>query len=132
MPDQALHTLLDLTLDKNAPVLILYTEQLSPRLRYVCEFIFNHALKVNIELTADINAWKNSPHFKINYSKSALPEGLQVMPHGLLFEKSISEQKPAAVFKNDVLYFYETLSPESGAFHFDVFSAVFYFISRYE
>lgn len=130
MPDkQALYTLLNLKTGGHAPVFIIYAEQPSQRLSYTCEFIFNHVLKVDFQITHDLGSWQNSEHYKISYSTKPAGDVFQILPHALLFEKNISGIKPVPFFKNNQIYFYEN---NNGDLHFDVFAAAFYFISRYE
>lgn len=113
---------LNIEVKQNAPNFIVYAESKTPRLEYVCEFIFNHALNVNVLITDNWREFQSSPHFKINYSQKPSESIFQINPKGILFQKTVSEKKPEAVLKNELIYFFEH----------DVFAAVFYFISRYE
>ncbi|MBX3163469.1 MAG: polysaccharide deacetylase family protein [Bacteroidetes bacterium] len=113
---------LNIDVKPNAPNFIVYAESKTPRLQYVCEFIFNHALNVNVVVTDNWREFQASPYFKINYSQKPCEGVFQINPKGILFQKTVFEKKPEAVFKNDMIYFFEH----------DVFAAVFYFISRYE
>lgn len=124
---EVLHTLLGPEL-ANTTSFIIYSGKKSERLNYVCEFIFNHSLKVNYSITNDIKEFEGSECYRINYSDVDFPNVFQVIPHLLLFEKGVSEDKTQSKVKDGLIYFFEN---EKG-FHFDVFSAVFYFISRYE
>jgi hypothetical protein len=116
--------------DKNQASFIVFAGENSQRLEYVCRFIFNHSLKVNFTICTDEEVFKSSPLFRINYSER-LPDGaFRIKPAGLLSEKKIPENKPEAFVKNEMLYFFENgIEPD---FHFDIFSAVFYMISRIE
>jgi hypothetical protein len=131
---QGLHTLLGLDISSNAPGIIIYTSEKSERLDYACEFIFSHVLKLKYAITSQPGEFENSAYFKINYSSTVMNEIFQVIPGGLLMEKKITELKPEAVFINDTIYFYvnEEIKKDDKTFAFDIFSAVFYFISRLE
>jgi hypothetical protein len=127
---QGLYTLLDLDVSKKHPNLVIYAEQSSERLDYVCEFIFNHVLGINYKLTTDTAYFNESKDIRINYSSKNMGSLMQIYPDSLLDERNITEEKPVAVFESGMLYFYKTSLEDY--FPYDVFSAVFYFISRYE
>jgi len=125
-----LHTLLDLDLPRNSPSVYIYTQHKTGRLNYVCDFIFNQVLKLNYTLTSDIAGFTKIEAARINYSTESIEGVFQVVPHTLLAETGINESKPEPVFENGMIYFYR--NREKKEFSFDIFSAVFYFISRYE
>jgi hypothetical protein len=130
---QALHTLLQLEPSAQAPVFIVYSTQLTERLDYTCGFIFRHVLKVNYQITSNLEEFERSPHFKINYSAREMPLHVQVIPHSLLFEKGISSSVPTPGIKEGKFrLFAGPPVSDPRTLDFDLFSAVFYFISRYE
>ncbi len=129
---QGLNLLLNATKEGATPV-IIYCPTTPERLIYTCEFVFNTVLKVQYLITSSKSEFEASPHFRVNYSAEHFAGIVQVMPGPLLFDTGIAEKKPAPFFKNELIYFYKTAEPITGyLFHFDIFSAVFYFISRYE
>lgn len=67
---------------------------------------------------------------KINYSHKEAPEFLQIVPQGLLFEKNIKKQKIKMRTWEKLPVFFET--EKKNTIPFDLFSAAFYLISRYE
>ncbi|WP_317900141.1 DUF7033 domain-containing protein [Aurantibacillus circumpalustris] len=125
-----LKTLLDLNVEEADSLFIIYAEQPTKRFSYTCGFIFNHFLKSNYKITSDVLEFKTSKHFKINYSHQKIEGAFQLIPQGLLNEIAITPIKPIPSFKNEMIYFYE--NNIENVFSYDVFSAVFYFISRYE
>ncbi len=127
---EGLNNLLNLGDLNSATTIIVFSEKLSARINYVCEFIFEHVLKIKCVLTSDINEFEASSFFRINYSDRQLNNSLQILPQAILFEKGVSENKPEGKIRNNLIYFY--CDKESKDFHFDIFSSVFYFISRYE
>lgn len=133
---QSLYTLFDLNVASQAPLIEIYTEQHLPRLNYVCQFIFELTLNVPFRIIHDLEEFETiNNSLKINYSETACTaQFFQVVPSGLLQQKEISEAKPSAIVKNGMIYFYPSnAKPESEKLcHFDVFSAVFYCISRME
>ena len=128
---EGLHSLLELNVKPGTPSFIIYSERLTARLDYVCEFVFKHQFNVTFEITDRLAEFEKSSLYKINYSNRELSNALRILPNGLLDEKGNDRVKPEPVFKNGSIYFYESKT-DAHAFHFDVFSSVFYFISRYE
>lgn len=125
----AWHTLFGLDVSPDASRVLIYSEQLSVRLDYTCRFIFGHVLKLNYQLTSDRVAAEQTEIPVISYSDSGPEKKIWIRPAGLLFETGIREQKPEPVYTDGMVYFY---SQEDTGFPYDIFSAVFYFISRYE
>lgn len=95
--------------------IIVYSPQLTARLKYVCKFIFNQGMLCNYSLTSDENEFLNSKLTKINYSDKAFENAINILPEGLLNNGVL--RKPA-------------LDPKQNGF--DLFSAVFFFIGRVE
>ena len=60
---EGLNTLLNLSIEANAPTFIIYVDTKSERLNYVCQFIFNTVLKVNYSLTNTISEFESSSGF---------------------------------------------------------------------
>lgn len=116
--------------DEGAPYVWVYSPQRNQRLDYVSRFVFNRVLKCNYDITTSEEEYKRASGTRINYSLAQLP-GLQIKPEGLLNETNVRSNKPTALQANGQLYFFSIIRDNSG-FHFDVLSAVFYFISRYE
>jgi hypothetical protein len=107
---------------------IVYAEHLSSRLEYILKFVLTEQLGINFQLTNDKTFFTASDVPKLNYSKKDLHSSFQVIPEGLLSESAIRSQKPDIfIFKN-----YPAFFSSSGTIPFDIFSASFYLISRYE
>lgn len=67
---------------------------------------------------------------KINYSWTDFDNSLRISPSGLVFEKSIKTQIISTGSWQDMPVFF--ITDQGGEINFDLFSAVFYMISRYE
>ena len=109
--------------------MILFSENITNRLQYVCDFIGNEILNAPISITNDKSKFISSSEPRINYSPNAITNReLLVVPHALLFQKNIQPQKIECrlVNGNKALF----LTP--GDFPFDIFAATFYLLSRYE
>jgi hypothetical protein len=111
-------------------MILIYSPKLSNRLRYTIQFIFEEVCQIQCELTSDIQLFKESEKPKINYSKERIHDAeLFIQSSSLLFLEGISELNiPILKIENRILVF-----PNQHDDHgFDVFAAIFYFISRYE
>lgn len=115
----------------DAPRFVIYTPELSPRLEYVCGFIFTHVLRVHHRLSTNAADLQTKNDFAVNYSQRDIPGAYRIRPHKLLFETGVAARAPEPFFADGQLYLYHNVEGASGL-HFDLFSAVFYFISRME
>ncbi|GAB4200144.1 MAG: hypothetical protein Fur0023_03130 [Bacteroidia bacterium] len=104
-----------------SPEIIVFSEYTSNRLIYVLDFICKRVWQKNYIITQDIETFKHSDKIKINYSDRFIENAVNVYPLNLLNGTGID--------KNYHLHF-EVLQPQY--YHKDIFSEVFYFISRYE
>lgn len=126
---QTFHALLELEMPQDRQTALIYAKQNSPRLEYACRFIFNHVLKLNYKVTNDTLEFASSKEIRINYSDTNIDGAFQILPQGLIFERGVDGKKPESYFEEGMIYFNRTAS---GNFPYDLFSSVFYFISRYE
>jgi hypothetical protein len=125
--DQVLDMLFKPKVDDSTAAVLVYSPRSSPRLEYVCEFIFRQ-LRLNHRI---IHNETELPAFKglvINYSEKDIEGVLSIIPSGVLFESNVRLHVPASSMFNELWLLY----PNDSSLGFDVFSAVFYMISRYE
>jgi len=81
-------------------------------------------------LINDLNKLPHNDVPVINYSTDKIPGTFRIYPYGLLFESDIHDQKiNEVIYNDDIPAFFLTHQPD---LCFDVFSAVFYLVSRYE
>jgi hypothetical protein len=107
-------------------VLLIYSPISSTRLDYICATLFNKA----VSITSDKTLYLTCTYAKINYSEELLSDDdVRIIPAGLLFQNNIQDQQIQCFEWNGLTRFYET---ESGDLPFDLFSAAFYLIARYE
>lgn len=131
MNSDQLNTLFQLKAAANAPQILVYSSESSERLNYTCKFIFEHVLICNYAIVHDQTYFQNSNGIRINYSNTNLAHAFQIKPHLLLFESDVKENfKPEYELKSDQYMFFP--NKENCDLGFDIFSAVFYFISRYQ
>lgn len=107
-------------------MLFIYTTNISTRLQYILAELF----KNEYTLTNNIEQYLAHNGACINYSANAIKAlELQVVPHPLLQEKSIRNQDTECFDWIGYPVFFKT---NNGAIPFDIFSASFYLLSRYE
>ncbi len=107
-------------------MLFIYTTNISTRLQYILAELF----KNEYTLTNNIEEYLAHNGACINYSANAIKAlELQVVPHPLLQEKSIRNQDTECFDWIGYPVFFKT---NNGAIPFDIFSASFYLLSRYE
>lgn len=105
----------------------IYTPTTSNRLIYSCEHIFKQLLGIDYVITDHPD-----PDIHINYSNSEDVAGIQLIPNGLLNEEGHEQDwKDQIKFTNwnGVNICFQTKAEE---IPFDLFSAVFFHLSRYE
>ena len=111
-------------------MLLIFTPASSPRIEYVFELVFKNELAIDYCLTTDINKFVNWKHEKINYSTSRNGDEFFIKASSLLNEDFI-EKKEITVGEK---YHSKVLFPNGAScdLGFDVFSGIFYMVSRYE
>ena len=101
----------------------IYTKNNSNRLSYTVDFIFREIAQIPYQICTDDSLLSNHV---INYSDEELPINCyQISPSGLLFSKDYTNPNV------DSTFFY-LFRMNKGHHPFDVFSAIFYLISRME
>ncbi len=105
----------------------IYTQHLTSRIVYVTSFL-SEFYGCDFKLVNDKRECETE-HFFINYSDDNLENCLQIVPHGLLSEQSIRQINPEMTEWNGIPVFFAN---EGKGVPFDLFSAIFYLISRYE
>lgn len=109
--------------------MIIYSEKISERLLYILEYVFIERLGINFKLEPNKASFIADVGLKLNYSDENIPNVFQIVPHKLLFEKNINQEKPEVAFSHNSIHLY---SNDSGNLNFDILSAVFWLLSRYE
>jgi hypothetical protein len=108
---------------------IVYSEKITPRLRYITDFIGKEITGKAFELTNDAEVFKKYSGAKINYSHLSFEDcRFSIANCQLLFENAIKEQNISCFNLNGFKAFFKT----SGDYPFDIFAASFYLLSRYE
>lgn len=109
--------------------MIVYSTISSHRLHYVADFLSMALTGRPAVCSSDSQEYLKAEGIRINYSDQRLtPDELWIKPHGLLFEKGIREQVIECADWQGQLIFFHT----EGGLPFDLLSATFYLLSRYE
>lgn len=109
--------------------MLVYTTINSTRFNYILSVLFDTWNIKNGIVTQSIQDFNTYTGLKINYSAERITqEELWVVPHGLLNETFIAEQKIDVFEWHNLKVFFKT----GGDIPFDFLAASFYLITRYE
>ena len=111
--------------------LLIYSPKRSRRVRYVFRLIFHDLLKVDYHITTDIDEFQSSDIPKFIYGEKAFSDDLFFNSSGLLFDRGVDNIDLESFDHNGINAFFPVYNNQS-ALPFDVFSAIFYLVSRYE
>jgi hypothetical protein len=106
----------------------LFCPHKTERLKYIVDFCSEQLLAAPIDITTDFAAFSAAPAPKINYSDDSAGDALNIRPTGLLFTTGIEPQSTTCFEYNGRKAFF----PTDGDWPFDIFSAIFFLITRYE
>ena len=108
--------------------LLILVSGMSPRVHYIFDFIFLNQLGIAWEVTLSEADFKNYEGAKINYTSYRIGDHLFIKEYGLLTQKGVIDQQINLTEKNGLKIFFQ----EDCDTEFDIFSASFYLLSRYE
>ncbi len=111
-------------------MVLIYSDNLNPRIEYVFRLIFTTILRNEVSFTTKSNRFLKSNLPKINYSYERFGLEFYIKPHRFLHCKAIIQPDIRPVWYNGEKYFFESSS--DSIFPFDPFAAAFYLVSRYE
>ena len=105
--------------------MLVFTNHITPRLNYIIQTL----LGTEVIIVNDISTFINYDKDKINYSPNKITNNeLWIVPNNLLNTIGIHEQQIDCFEWNGLKAFFKT----DGDIPFDIFSASFYLLSRYE
>ena len=111
-------------------MLLVYTHKISPRLKYVFKHICTRILGIQVDFTAKIEEFIAHDSLKMSYTKQQLGNEFFIKSHDILFEQGLSDiDINMHDWGHTKCFFY---LGENCALPFDIFSASFYLLSRYE
>lgn len=113
-----------------ASTLLIYTPKLNARIEYIMRHCIEKMLGCSLEFTNSIETFIASTKIKISYSYKPLGNEFFIEKYGLLDEVGFNDIDISVSKWEDVPCFFRVSSESS--IPFDIFSASFYLLSRYE
>lgn len=110
-------------------MLLIYLPQNSPRTQYVFDLIFSEEFGLEYRTTNSREEFANFTGEKINYSEERIGERFFIKSSGELWERGINQKQISVEERNSMKVIFSNESDDLG---FDIFSAVFFMLSRYE
>ncbi|RDC57054.1 hypothetical protein DU508_07620 [Pedobacter chinensis] len=109
--------------------LIIFSSILTPRIKYIFNFIFKDILKAEVEFTGNVQHFLQSDQVKISYGEQPLADEIFFKSTSILFSNKVDELNIRTTLFGE----YQAPFPvQNSPFPFDVFAASFFMISRYE
>jgi len=111
-------------------MLLIYTHKVTPRFTYVMKQLFTRILGIEISFTVKVEDFIKHSGPRITYTKQPLQNEFFVRSNDLLYEQGINDLDIQVHDWDGVPCFFS--AGERSNIPFDIFSASFYLISRYE
>ena len=110
-------------------MILIYTPILTRRIEYIFKHIFNRLLLKDVKFTSTVEDFISFNGPKISYCQNQLSNEYFIKSNRILLEQGISYiDIKIKEWNNLKCFFYD----EKSSFPFDIFSASFYLLSRYE
>ncbi|MFA6128374.1 MAG: polysaccharide deacetylase family protein [Bacteroidales bacterium] len=113
---------------------LIYCPEENPRVQWTFDLVFTELLGIEYRLTSFRDELIHSEGPRLNYSFKAIADIPFIQASGLLFERVIRDQSANLIPGEKwagLPTIFNIAKPKSGP-PFDIFSAIFYFVSRYE
>ncbi len=110
---------------------LIYSPKQTARVRYVFRLVFEELLRIKPVFTSSVDEFQSSDMCKIIYGDKEISDDIFFQSSALLFEKGIGNPN-LEPFDFEGLKVIFPVYSKSSALPFDVFSAIFYFVARYE
>ncbi|WP_375239062.1 polysaccharide deacetylase family protein [Aurantibacter sp.] len=111
-------------------MLLVYTPQITPRVKYTFKQVCTRILGISVSFTSTIEDFIAHDSLKMSYAKQPLGNEFFVRSHDLLFENGLNDLEFKVYKWEDTKCFF--INGELSHLPFDIFSATFYLLSRYE
>ncbi|HET8735188.1 MAG TPA: polysaccharide deacetylase family protein [Pricia sp.] len=111
-------------------MLLIYTHKITPRFTYTMKQLFIRILGIEVSFTTKVEDFIKHSGPKITYTKQPLQNEFFVRSNDLLFEHGINDLDITVHDWNGVPCFFR--AGDRSNVPFDIFSASFYLLSRYE
>lgn len=111
--------------------MLIYTSEISPRLRYTFDFVLTEVLHLKYNITTNLDDFKHSSN-PIKWTYGSYQEGFHHhSASSLLFENDIQYPHIERIEHEDIIALFPT-NDSMSKYNFDIFASTFYLISRYE
>lgn len=111
-------------------MILVYTHKVTPRLKYIFKHLFTRTLLIPVGFTTKIEEFVAHNGLKMSFTKSPLGNEFFVKCADLLFEQGVNDIEINIQKWDEIPCFFKCSAKAS--IPFDIFSASFYLISRYE
>ena len=111
-------------------MLLIYTQKITPRFTYVFKHICTRILGIEIKFTNAIETFIAEEGPKLSYGKQPLGNELFLQSHIILSHQGIESVELTVKNWEETKCFFQV--SDKSALPFDIFSASFYLLSRYE
>jgi len=111
-------------------MILIYTHKITSRVNYIFKHIFTRILQIEIEFTTKVEDFVAYNGPKLSYTKVALGNEFFIKSHKLLFQQGINDIDISMAKWEGVPCFFGVGTKST--IPFDIFSASFYLITRYE
>jgi hypothetical protein len=111
-------------------MLLVYTQKITPRITYAFRHICTRILGIEAQFTSAIEAFVAHNGPKLSYGKQPLGSEMFIHSQGLLIQQGFESIDIVIKDWEDTKCFFSSIS--NSAVPFDIFSASFYLMSRYE
>ncbi|WP_158798573.1 hypothetical protein [Pedobacter sp. L105] len=109
--------------------LLVYVPLLTPRIKYIFNFIFNEILQTQVGFSSNVAEFKSSKLPKISYANQPVADEPFFKHSDFLHAHTISAPTIRTTTFGDMIV---PFAVDNSSLPFDVFAASFYFVSRYE
>nr|WP_299385704.1 polysaccharide deacetylase family protein [Allomuricauda sp.] len=111
-------------------MLLIYTHKITNRLTYTAKQLFEKILGQEVIFTSKVEDFIKHTGPKLTYSKQPLQNEFFIRSNDLLFEQGINDLEIKVADWDGIPCFFAT--DEQSAIPYDIFSASFFLLSRYE
>ena len=111
-------------------MLLIHTQKITPRLDFAFKHICTRILRVKVQFTSVIEVFISHQGPKLSYGRQPMGSELFIQSQGLLTQRGIEAIEITVQPWRGSVGFFEV--GEKSVLPFDIFSATFYLLSRYE
>lgn len=111
-------------------MILVFCQKITPRIAYTFKHVFESSLGIPVSFTTVLESFIAHTGPKMSYGKKPLGNEFFIASTSLLFEQGIQPLAISVKKWKGIIYFFEV--GKASKLPFDMFSAVFYLLSRYE